>query len=95
MSAGALWPSCYLVIDSDDGQFGCHAVSGLAHDQQPVEQVAWTHTYEIVQQNTVIRRAPKLGRKRAGSGGDFPSRRDGSIQPSAISDRLDEHGLIG
>ena len=38
---------------------------------------------EIVQQNTVIRRGPKLGRMRAGSGGDFPSRRDGSIQPSA------------
>jgi len=79
MSVGALWPSCCLVIGSDDGQFGCHAVPEFAHDQQPVERVPWTHTYEIVQQNTVIRRAPKLGGKHAGP----------------VSDRLDEHGLIG
>jgi hypothetical protein len=95
MSVGTLWRSCYIVIDSDDGHLECNAVPRLVHDQQPVERVPWTHTYEIVQQNTVIRRAPKSGRMRAGSGGDFPSRRDGSIQPSAISDRLDEHGLIG
>jgi hypothetical protein len=63
-------------------------------DLLTVEQVPRTRTYEIVQRNTVIRGTPKLGGKRAGSGGDFPSRRDGSTQPSAISDRLDEHGLI-